>query len=276
MRASEDPSIDGMDPVWNHQSFTVDARGRPGLNSTKAQEKGNLIVHFHPMEVIDQDATNKAARPIYKTVDCIMLITPGDKDNVVDREVWDDKRHPQSDTVRFAKEWEQYQKMGEQSPDNIPTGQTPLTKVAFLSRARVLEWRWFSVFSVEQLSDVSDQSCQKMMGANTDRQMARDYLASANGTVGMFTLRDENEKMRKEMEMLKEQLALLSKRQDAKEEEPSPGVRRRKAVEAAMEPLRADIKKRAPAKKAATTKKPEPEPAPVEPARKKFMEKLWS
>jgi hypothetical protein len=50
----------------------------------------------------------------------------------------------------------------------------------------------------------------------------------------------------------------------------------RKAVEAAMEPLRADIKKRAPAKKAATTKKPEPEPAPVEPARKKFMEKLWS
>lgn len=208
-RVAEDPSIDGSisQLIGN---VMIDSRGKyVNMSQSKAQERGNLIVHFHKQEVIDKVRTDQEKRPCYKQIDCIMLITPGDKDNILDREVWDDDRFPHADTVRFRAEWERYQKQGEQSPDNIPAGHTPLDKVAFLERARVLEYRYFNCFTVEQLADFSDSACQKMMGSNEDRQRARDFLASINGTQGMNHLRAENDAIRNELDALKAQIAAL-------------------------------------------------------------------
>ena len=164
------------------------ADGRPG------DEK--LWVTFYKRAVKDEEASLAEGRAIFKEVDYIRIVTPGDKDNIPDRPVRDAPEY--SDRRRFAKQFLAYQ--AQQKQEEVSG--TPLA--AWLANpAQVEELKYFGVHTVEQLAGLSDTHASKFMGINALRQKARDFIAAAKDGAPMVALRAEVEKRDEEVAALK-------------------------------------------------------------------------
>ena len=164
------------------------ADGRPG------DEK--LWVTFYKRAVKDEEASLAEGRAIFKEVDYIRIVTPGDKDNIPDRPVRDAPEY--SDKRRFAKQYAAY--LAQQKQEEVSG--TPLA--AWLANpAQVEELKYFGVHTVEQLAGLSDTHASKFMGINALRQKARDFIAAAKDGAPMVALRAEVEKRDEEVAALK-------------------------------------------------------------------------
>lgn len=163
-----------------------------------------LIVQMYDRPVIDQAKSDAEGRPIYHEVCYVRIITPGDKDNIIDRPLW--QNH---DELRFSKAWERYQKKLGEKFEGTPLEQWPL-----MTRTQVLEFKYFNIFTVEQLANVSDAIGQKFMGIGMLKKKAADFLALAKDTAHANMLRTELEKRDAEYAVLKKQNEELARRLD--------------------------------------------------------------
>lgn len=163
-----------------------------------------LIVQFYDRPVIDQAKSDAEGRPIFHEACYVRIITPGDKDNIVDRPMWE--KH---DEMRFPKAWERYQKKLGDKFEGTPLDQWPP-----MTRTQVLEFKYFNIFTVEQLANVPDSIGQKFMGIGMLKKKAADFLALAKDTAHANLLRTELEKRDAEYVVLKKQNEELSKRLD--------------------------------------------------------------
>ena len=123
-----------------------------------------LHVRFFMRPRIDVEASNKENRPIYKDVAFIEIMVPGDKNNIVLAEVWDQHLR------RFPKHWAQFQAG---LKDQVVG--TPLKVAPFLTEAHVEELAYFKIRTVEQLANLSDTN-MTFMGARELQQQAKKYL----------------------------------------------------------------------------------------------------
>jgi hypothetical protein len=169
-------------------------------------DRGKLQVQFHPYPVKNPKRSAEEGRPIYENVDYVRIFVPGDKDNIVDRQV------EEIDTRRFAREYQAY-KAGKEAPIEG----TPLEMWPTVDRAQVAELVHFNVRTVEQLANLSDANCQNFKGILALRQKARDYLAQAAGNAPLEKMRAElsareaeNAALWAETERLKTQLKELA------------------------------------------------------------------
>lgn len=118
---------------------------------------------------------------------------PGDSSTIIERVAKD------FDKAQFPREWEAFRR--QQVTGTIGT---PLEQWPQVTRAQVKEAKYFEVHSVEQLSELSDASCQKMgMGFFELRNKAKAYLEAAKGTAAETAQAAENQRLRDELESLK-------------------------------------------------------------------------
>jgi hypothetical protein len=149
-------------------------------------------VRFYRRTKENRAKSMEAGRPIYEPVEYVEILTPGDKDVVVDRPVRKIDRYQWSDKYRaFA---------AGKSQDTVGT---PLTALMGMSPERAEELAYFKIRTVETLADVSDNNLQNLgHGALTERQRARDYVQVMKGNAPVAQLRSENEQLRQRLEAL--------------------------------------------------------------------------
>lgn len=158
-----------------------------------------VFVQFYTDAVEMKAESEKQGRPIFKDLPHIRKLIPGDASTVVERVAKD------HDINMHPREWEIFQR---QQVTGV-TG-TPLEQWPQITRAQVKEAKYFEVHTVEQLSELSDTSCQKMgMGYSELRSKAKAYLEAAAGTAASTAQEAENQRLRDEMAALKAQIEQL-------------------------------------------------------------------
>jgi len=163
-------------------------------NNQEAQMDRVLNVTFRMQPVKDEEESAKAGRPIFKPVEFVRIIAPGDRD-MVDRPVWDGDRR------RFAARYAKFKECGE----NATVG-TPLSAWPTISAAQIEELKFFSVHTVEQLADMPDGNAQKIGPLSDLRAKARLFLEAAKSNAPMERLQSELKKRDAEAENMRERM----------------------------------------------------------------------
>ena len=188
-----------------------------GIQRYNTEEDSRLHVRFF-LEPVEQTARSiKEGRRIFEDTEFIEIMIPGDKLNIIKRQVFD------MDRARFA---QQYARFKQGLADQ--TVGTPLSELVFISAAKVKEYDYFGIKTVEQLAGAADGSDagQRMMGFHADKQKANAFLAAAKGNAPINELREKLDNSEATIENLSRQLAEMNARLDAQ------GAKAKKSVTA--------------------------------------------
>jgi hypothetical protein len=172
----------------------------PGLDETRFVNDDKLFVQFYRKPMMHLGDSKAAGRPIYREVDCIRIMVPGDKLSVIDRPV------DSIDARRFAARYEKW-KTGQ---GNSVEG-TPLTALPRMTSGKIEEYKYFNVQTVEQLAAAPDSLGQKFMGFNEDKRSAAAFLELAKGNAPLEKMNEELKSRDAKIEELQVSLEALTK-----------------------------------------------------------------
>jgi hypothetical protein len=188
-------------------------------------DKKGLVVLFEVIAVQSEAKSQKEGRPIYDEVDSIKIYAPGDRHNVVHRQILP------NDKVKFAQEYVAWKQGRELSVVG-----TPLEAWPVISKGQIEELKFFHVRTVEQLAALTDGNAQNVGPILRIRQTARDWLAAAEDGKHVSKLRGEihakdNEilTLQRQVKQLGDSIEKLRRRADADDEEDVVPARRKRA-----------------------------------------------
>lgn len=157
-----------------------------------------LFVTFYDNILQNDDKSAEAGRPIFDDVTFIKIITPGDRDNIIDRPL-----RPE-DKLRFPRHWAAYQN-GEH---NMVVG-TPLVQWPLVSRSMAEELKYMGFVTVEQVAAAGDSAMAKMPGLRQLRDRAVRYLEAAAGSAPTTALQKQLDEEKAARQALEAQVAEL-------------------------------------------------------------------
>lgn len=184
--------------VFDPSSSTLDHDFTAHQRQFAGDEK--LFVQFYNGYVPLEQETLEAGRPIFKDVVMIRIITPGNRDNIVDRE------SQPFDKIRFRAHWERYQKGESEIGDGTRLVEWPL-----VSRSMAEELRFVGFHTVEQVAEANDGACFKVTGLRELKARATAWLQATKDTEATAKLLAEKEAKESEIAALKAQIAELAK-----------------------------------------------------------------
>lgn len=189
------------------------------VNETNANNGDeNLFVQFFKAPVKMEYKSEQEGRPIYEERLMVRIQSPGNNNNIVEREAWD------GDKLRFPKQWLQFQVKGEQAG----VEGTPIEQWPALNRAQVEELRAVRFYTVESIANASDAQLQGMgMGGQGLRTKAQAYLKAAQDTALVQKQAADLERRDSEIAELKSQVERLAA---LAEEKRGPGRPRKEAA----------------------------------------------
>lgn len=133
------------------------------------QERDPTIPRFYTDEVKDEDASAKAGRPIYRSVERVELMVPGNTLNKPVLNVTEELRE------RFRQHYDRWKQGQEMATDGTPLEMWPI-----LTAAQVRELKALNIFSIEDCAGLNDQAIQRIgMGGRALKQRAQAYLDDA-------------------------------------------------------------------------------------------------
>lgn len=190
--------------------------------------ENGALVEFYIQAVQNNVLSKHEGRPIYSDKVFVTIQTPGDTRTTINRPATD------QDKARFPKSWHAFQEGLSEVTEGTPLAQWPA-----VSASQVKELQHVHVRTVDQLAALSDASIQRMgPGYQQLRQSARHWLEHAKGDADQTRLQHENDSLRDEVAMLKEQLAAANAQIESLSEpadEPAkrgPGRHRKEPAEA--------------------------------------------
>lgn len=161
-----------------------------------------LMVTFYMKAVRSAAESDAAGRDIYHDVEHVNIIIPGDKHTEIDSIAEDDHRK------KYPDEYARF-KAGETA---VISG-TPLAEWPAMSRSLVKEWNYLNVFTVEQLSILSDTAKQTFgMGAEEWVKRAKAFLEVAKNSSEAEKYIVEAEQLRAETNELRQLVAEMGKK----------------------------------------------------------------
>lgn len=170
--------------------------------------ENGALVQFVRDAVQNNYKSSQAGRPVFDEFDFVRIQTPGDTRTSVYRKATD------KDKERFPKAWNAYQQ-GLEAPEEG----TPITQWPQVSAAQARELAHVHVRTVESLAALSDSSIQRMgPGYQQLRQQARHYLESAKNNANATAVARENEELREQIRLLKEQMEAMEAQKKADDE----------------------------------------------------------
>lgn len=189
------------------------------------EEELRLVPFFYEGSVKDVPASTAAGRDIFKSVPFVRISVPGDRTIQFDQPALIDEDsinpNPKAHNIRFPRHWDAFKRNMSQEG----TIGTPLRETAF-ARSVVDSLASYSIHTLEQLAEISDAGCEKIMNGHMWRQKARDMIASASGSAAVLRIRaeldareDENAELRKLIAEQQERLGRLEAKQNKKAKE---------------------------------------------------------
>ena len=161
----------------------------------KGDEK--LAIRFFTKAKQNTEESQKQGRPIFSEVDYIQIMVPGDRNNTIVRPVT-----PQ-DQDRFRRQYEHWKSS---KKDEAVIG-TPLEAWGVMSLAQIEEYRYYGIRTIDQLADLRDDVCQKIMGGAQLKQKAQAFLEAMKAEAPMKVMQAELATRDNEIESLKKALA---------------------------------------------------------------------
>lgn len=162
-----------------------------------------VVAEFKNEPMYLEFESEEKGRPIYKDVVFLSIHFPGNKTTHYYQPVnLNSTEGRPSDPQRFPRQWEAFKNQQEQ----VPTG-TSLLEWAPVTKSQALEMKGMKIHTVEQLAALPDTALT-FLGAQGLRAKAQAWLASANGDTTKLVA--ENQQMRADLEILKQQIANLS------------------------------------------------------------------
>lgn len=159
-----------------------------------------LFKRFYKGFVPDEEKSFNEGRPVFRDVIMLKIITPGNRDNIVDREM---QPH---DKIRFRDVWQRFEK----GMSDLGTG-TPLSEWPLVSASMSEELKFFGFFTVEHVAGAGDAAMAKMPGLRELSGRAKAWLESVKSVEGTAQLLKKNEDMASQIAALTEQVAQLAK-----------------------------------------------------------------
>ena len=140
----------------------------PRPDESRYAYDNRLYVEFYRKPVQHDAKSREAGRAIYDEVDYVRIHTPGDKSSVIERPV------TAMDAERFADRYNKWKSGQEEAVSG-----TPLTAMPGMTAAKVEEYRFFKITTIEQLADAADNLGQKFMGFQGDKARAKAFMEVA-------------------------------------------------------------------------------------------------
>lgn len=175
----------------SYEAFTDVAQGKITEDSL-----GRLRPFFREEPVLDEEKSREEGRPIFKMVEYVRIQSPGERDNINDRQVleWDKRR--------FANFYEHWKKTKTNRSDG-----TPLETWAVMSAAQVEELKFFHIHTIEDLAALSDDKAMKFRGIMDWKQKAKDHIAQLSGERPLVKIREELSQKDVRLKQMADQMA---------------------------------------------------------------------
>ena len=157
------------------ETFDADISHFDPRNPYKGDER--IPVQFYMGAIPDDAKTEELGRPIFKDVECIKIFNS--KDNIIDRPVRD------TDIKRWPGAYGAWKQTGASEAGSVGTR---LEHWPVMTRAQVEEYKYFKVYTIEQLAELPDSTVQKIMGASKLKQLARLAVEAAKGEAPFMKL----------------------------------------------------------------------------------------
>ena len=180
----------------------------PGLDESRFADDKKLFVQFYRKPVLQPALSEQEGRAIFKEVDFIRIMVPGDKLNIVERPV------DSIDARRFADRYEKW-KAG---AGNVIEG-TPLASLPKMTPTKVEEYKFFGIHTVEQLADANDNVGQKFFGFQEDKRSAKAFIELAKGNAPLEKMNSELKERDAKIEELQAQIEAITKMMKGKKQE---------------------------------------------------------
>lgn len=167
-----------------------------------------LGVRFFLHPILDERRSSEEGRPIYQEIEMVEILIPGSKD-ITHRKVNDDFKR------RFSAQYESFKKTSENKIDGTPLNQFP-----FISASERKELEYFNIFTGEQLANMPDGNIDKIGVNGRDLiKKVKAYMELAKDTSVLGRMTDENEHLKREMQLLKEQMTqIITMKQEASDD----------------------------------------------------------
>lgn len=168
-----------------------------------------LHVVFDVEAIPDPERSLSEGRPCFKEIEVVTIhIAGGD---IRHRPViYESTPHQPSDLERFPKQWAAFKNKAVQANEG-----TPLEEWPPLSKSMVHELKAMNIFTVEALANLPDGKLT-WMGARDLQQKAKLYIDSAKSDAPLLAMKEENDKLKRDIEALKNSFAELAKDKKSK------------------------------------------------------------
>jgi hypothetical protein len=177
-------------------------------NPDRRNPDDRLRVQFSTFPEIDQAATAKEGRPIFKEAIYINVMVPGERD-IVHRRAWE------KDFERFPRQYSAF--MNKQNQDLVSG--TPLKIVPWLTLGQVKELEFFNCYTLEQLANMPDSQASKFMQIQKLKQLAKDHLQAAKEAAPLTAMRAEMDEKDNRISTMEKQIQDLIRAVKAGKEE---------------------------------------------------------
>lgn len=170
----------------------------------RAKGDRNALVRFFIRPVLDETESAKEGRPIYRDKEYVEIHVPGNQTNIPVKPV------DQIIKRRFATQYQKWKASGESSME-VVSG-THLTEVPWLNRSQVEELAYFHIRTLEQLAEVSDSVCGKVMGLYELKRRAKLVLDASKDASVITKLEEERNQMVNQIEVMQRTIEDLTER----------------------------------------------------------------
>lgn len=170
----------------------------PRPDESRYAHDGKLYVEFSREPVLHPAKSKDAGRAVYEERDFVRIHVPGDKTTVIHRQV------TEQDAQRFADRYNKW-KAGQAEA----VAGTPLNALPGMTPAKIEEYKFFKIVTIEQLAGANDNLGQKFMSFHADKQRAANFIEATKGNAPVEKMNEELQKRDAEIENLKTMVEAL-------------------------------------------------------------------
>ncbi len=157
---------------------------------------------FYPQWVKNNFKSNQEGKEVGEHQDFVMILCPGQKDEV-------HRKANDADKREYAQEWADYKNGKEHRISG-----TPIDLLPGIDSGRLSSLKSLYIYSIEQLAELSDMGMQKVgMGANDLKIKAQQFITRSGSNE---SLKEENEELKQRMADLEAQIKVLAANQKGK------------------------------------------------------------
>jgi len=170
------------------------------------------IVEFYADAKEDPSASKKAGVPQFMDVEMVKIRFPADRNRTLVRPAHAEWKKERGQIVTYAMRYPDEYKRFKAGQAPVVRGM-PLAEAPFLTEAQRRMLRALEVYTVEQLAGLEGIPLKNLgMNGRQLQEAAAAFLEAARGGADVVRLASENEQLRHEMDLLRQQVASIGKR----------------------------------------------------------------